>query len=170
VKKKDLLADKLVAGTAEASRSAVWWPKHSLMIGTHLGEAWGAPNRRESETSIIRVGQEWDILVGDGAGMMAEHSALEIGLVDAAGDADCVAIDQIQSALEENLKKQQSWHVNRLQNFPERTFVTLMRDHIRLFLEAVIHKMDCDRRKLLLCEGKRGHNAVSIGMLMTEWV
>jgi hypothetical protein len=170
MKKRELFADKLVAGTAEASRVASWWPRHSILVDSHLDLLEDDSRRGERESFVVRCGQEWDILMGDGGGLMAEHSSLELSMIEAAATSDCAAIDRIQEALEQNIRKQQAWQISKSKDFPNRTFVSLMKDHVRLFLESVVHKMDGDRRKLLLCQAKRGHNAVSMGTLMTEWV
>lgn len=169
MKRKDALADKLIAGTAtEASRSAAWWPRHSALVGAYV-DALDSGAQRDPVPAVQNA-KEWCVLIGDPHEFMLEHVALEVDLVDAAARPDPAAISKIHEAMELNIDKQRVWLSSRILDFPARRFEELMRDHIRLFLEAVSSKMDDDDRKLLLCSAKRGHNAVSLGALMTEWV
>lgn len=170
MRRKDSLADKLAAGTADASTSASWWPRHSCSIYVYIKAMRDLEERKAPGTTAIRIAKGWDGHVGDPSGLMLQHTELELSMIDAASMGDSAAIDRIQAVLEQNVQDQAVWYSNRFKSFPSRTFVELMRAHVRLFLEAVIHKMDGDRRKLSLCESKRGHNAVSLGALMTEWI
>ena len=170
MKKKESLADKLAAGTAIASVSASWWPSHTCSVSTYIKAMGSAEEGQALGDNAMHIAKAWDSHVGDGQDLMILHTSLELALVDAAGKADSVAIDEIQGALEKNIIEQINWHVRRTTTFPKATFEVLMRTHIRLFLEAVIHKMDRNNRKLSLWERKRGHNAVSLGALMTEWI
>ena len=170
MKKKESLADKLVAGTAIASVSASWWPSHTCSVSAYIKAIPGEKGRQSLGDNAMHIAKGWDSHVGDDHDLMILHTSLELALVDAAATADSVAIDEIQRTLEKNIVDQRNWHGRRMQTFPKVTFETLMRTHIRLFLEAVIHKMDGNNRKLSLWDRKRGHNAVSLGALMTEWI
>ena len=171
MRKKDLLADKLAAGTAaDASLSASWWARHSCSGYVYIKAMRDLKERKVSGAAAVRVAKNWDAHVGDPNGLMLQHTAFELSMVDAAATGDSVAMDHIRGALEKNIQEQAVWYSKRVEGFPTRTFIDLMRTHVRLFLEAVIHKMDGNRRKLSFCEQKRGHNAVSLGTLMTEWI
>ncbi len=170
MKKKESLADKLAAGTAIASVSASWWPSHTCSVSAYIKAMHNTAGQQSLGDNAMQVAKQWDTHVGDSQDLMILHTSLELALVDAAARADSVAIDEIQRTLEKNIVDQLNWHARRMQTFPKVTFEMLMRTHIRLFLEAVIHKMDGNNRKLSLWDRKRGHNAVALGALMTEWM
>ncbi len=170
MKKKESLADKLAAGTAIASVSASWWPSHTCSVSAYIKAMGSAEEGQALGDNAMQVAKQWDSHVGDNQDLMILHTSLELALVDAAAKADSVVIDKVSQALEKNIIEQLNWHARRIATFPKATFEGLMRTHSRLFLEAVVHKMDRNNRKLSLWERKRGHNAVSLGALMTEWV
>ena len=170
MRKKDLLADKLAAGTADVSLDASWWSRHSCSVYVYIKAMRDLKERNASGATAIRIAKGWDEYVGDPRALMLQHTTFELSMVDAAAMGDSAAISKIQEALEKNVQEQAVWYSSRIKGFPERTFVELMRTHVRLFLEAVIHKMDGNRKNLSFCEAKRGHNAASLGTLMTEWI
>ncbi len=170
MKKKQLLADKLAAGTAVASVSAAWWPAHTCSVSLYVKAMYDMKGRGPLGADAVRVAKGWDRHVEDDHELMIQHTSFELALVEAARRADSVAIDQAQASLTQNLIEQMTWYSSRLSAFPQRTFEVLMREHISLFLEAVLHKMDGNNRKVSLWERKRGHNAVLLGALMTEWI
>jgi len=170
VRKKDLLAEKLAAGTAIASMSAAWWPSHSCSLYAYIKVMRDVEARKSLGDEAIRFAKEWDAHVKGSQGYMLQHVAYELAMIDAAAIGDSAAIDRVQAALETNLQEQAIWYAHRLPYFPRVTFEDLMRSHSHLFLDAVIHKMNENRRRLIACERKREHNAVSLGALMTEWI
>ncbi len=170
MKKKESLADKLAAGTAIASTSASWWPSHTCSVSAYIKAMHDVKRKGPLGADAVRVAKGWDIHVGDDNEFMIQHTTFELALVNAASNNDSVEIDQAQRSLERNILDQVNLYARRMKTFPKMTFDMLMRTHIRLFLEAVIHKMDGDNRKLSLWDRKCGHNAVALGALMTEWV
>lgn len=170
MKKKASLAEKLAAGTAIASASAAWWPYHSTLIHSYVAVMDVPKERKVVGSEIIQGAKLWADHVCDSEGLMFQHAALELALGDAALACDSAAIDRIQTAIKQNFMEQSVWYTRRDTDFPAVTFEDLMRGHVRLFLEAVIHKMDGSRGRLPSCEKKSVRNAVSIGALMTEWV
>ncbi len=170
MKKEQLLADKLAAGTAVASASAAWWPAHTCTVSIYIKAMHDIKGRRPLGTDAICLAKAWDSHVEDDQDLMIQHTSFELELANAASISDSVTIDRSQEALKQNVIKQMTWYSSRFSDFPQRTFEVLMREHISLFLEAVIYKMDRNNRKVALWGRKRGHNAVSLGALMTEWM
>jgi hypothetical protein len=168
--KRKTFADKLAAGTANASDVASWWPCHSCEISNYLKLATNPKERKYHSDQLVTLSKEWDDRLKDPEELMLQHSGFEISLINAAVTADGNAIDKLQVALEENMREQVLLLSERRRGFPASTFVELMRDHIRYLLEAIRHWMDGSSRRLLMCEKRRRQNAVSLGTLMTEWI
>jgi len=169
MKRKDALADRLIAGTSDAALRLAWWPRHSAMVGLYI-DSMDQAQPFKGRDVMFHAAKYWDALVLDASGLMSEHTALEIALVDAVAVKDTSAVDRVSELLSANIQQQQAMYVARIPEFPAGRFSELIREHARLFFETLASKTAGDVRKRLLCDAKRGHNAVSLGAFMTEWV
>lgn len=168
--KRKTIADKIADGTAEVSGVCAWWPRHSCEVASYLKVAANPRARQQYSDILVKLARCWDELLDDPEELMVQHSGMEIALINAAVTADGEAIDKLQVGLEENARQHALLLSKRTKGFPVGTFMTLMRDHVRHLLEAVGHWTDGSPRKLAACESKRRQNAVSLGMLLTEWI
>ncbi len=168
--KRKTFADKLAAGTAEASAVGAWWPQHSCEVSAYLKAGAEPSDRKRHSDQLITLAREWDDRLRDPQELMMQHAGLEIALVNAAVISDREAIDKLQQALRVNALDQMQMLCKIHRSFPAQTFASLMKEHALQLVEAVGYWMDRHPRKLSACEGKRRQNAVSLGMLLTEWI
>jgi hypothetical protein len=168
---KDLLADKLVAGTAtKVSRAIGWWPAHGSDLAFCLAHADCPDEKRLQIAAAKDRGVAWDVMLKDPHRLMAQHVDIEVALLEATIRNDPNAIGRFERTLELNLLDQVAFHEKRLKRFPVPTFQRLMYDHIGLFLEGLTHLLGRDRPQLIRQGSKLSENAVRLGALLTEWI
>ncbi len=170
-KSKDLLADKLAAGTAtRASRVAGWWPAHGADLAVSLIHARDQDARQLYSAAAKDRGTAWDVMVQNPHQLMTQHVEIEMALLEAILRNDKNAIGRFERTLELNLLDQVAFHDKRTHKFPVCTFQKLMYDHAGLVLEGLGHVLEVDREALIRHAVKLSANSVHLGALLTEWI
>jgi hypothetical protein len=107
--------------------------------------------KMEIANNMEKVAQEWEEIVPKAAkhGLMVEHAALEISLVDAVRLNREADIDAIGKKLLANAGQLSAALGIAIVEFPEEQFRRLFMDHVRLYAGSV-------RKKI---EGAAAHNA-----------
>lgn len=171
MRRRDTIADKITSGRAEVSRSTAWWIRHNLSISHCLHDTEGhAIAHSASGSQALTIAREWDGIVRDNSELMVQHATYEIELIDAAIEEDSGAVARFQNMLLENAIAQREWLASQAHGFPARTFDDYMRDHIRLLVETAAHIVTYGRQNMTPYNRKRDRNALSLGVLMTEWI
>ena len=172
---REYLATKLISGKAAASLKTQWWPKHSRAMARYLSLSWddGTGAGLRSVQEILVAGcKDWEVTVlrSSKAGLMEEHAALEIELVDAVIKRDADKIDRVGDLLLENAKRQTELHAAKIENFPLRTWHDLFQLHVKLFIESARYHMLSDDRNFEECEGRRQVNTLALAAFTAEWL
>ena len=171
MRRRDTIADKITSGRAETSQSVAWWVRHNLAISHCLHDTEGhALANSASGATAVKVAREWDLITRDNSELMLKHTAHEIALIEAAIEGDSGAVARIQDLLHENAIAQREWLVSQAHGFPVRTFDDHMMDHVRLLVETAVHISTYGNRKMSAYNRKRDRNALSLGILMSEWI
>lgn len=172
---KEYLATKLMSGRADATSKTHWWPKHSRVMARYLSLSWegGVGAGLRSVQDILMTGcKDWEITVlrSSKVGLMEEHGALEVQLVDAAMKKDVVRITRIGDLLVANVKNQTELFAAKCENFPLRTWHDLFSRHVSLFIESTQHHMTSDDRNFEECERRRSVNTLALAAFTAEWL
>lgn len=168
---KDLLADKLAAGTAvRTSQVAGWWPAHASDLSGCLFHAWHVVDRN----ALVRVartrGVAWDGFVSDPHQLMTQHVEIEAALIESVLRRDADAFRRFSKTLELNLLDQVSFHQKRTLMFPIYTLQDLLYSHVGLFTAALDQLTSRPSRRPSKYNERLSQNAVRLGALLTEWL
>lgn len=170
---KEYLVTRLLSGKDESSQRTRWWPRHSKVVSRYLLSATGG---MEASLPAIReivatTSNEWECMAHRSKnGLMAEHSMLEIELVDAALRSDIATIDKIGEKLTRNARHQMEAFKASIENFPGDHFQAILSQHISLFIDAVEARMTEDEKSYAASEEKRRNNTIALAVFSTEWL
>ncbi len=170
---KDDFAGKLIAGNANASPKATWWPRHSHSIGRYLlvsDEA--APNLKKDVRETVAAGcVEWEktLIVPARRGLMLDHARLEMALVDAVRlkPCDARAIERIGDQLLDNAIRQAERYATTMMSFPEATFRKLFEEHVLLFTKTV--RLRQEKAPGRAVEEEEHANTLALAAFTAEW-
>jgi hypothetical protein len=172
-------AGKLNAGTAEVTRIASWWPRHSSSCVQYLLARVLADDdaARNAADILSDLASEWHKTVPASArrrsasagGLMGDHSALEMALVDASVGGDAHAIERAAARLQENALVQREKYAAAIRDFPKDRFAALMKDHLSLFVEMVRCRISGDVEGAEACERLRNQNNAAMAAFVAEW-
>jgi hypothetical protein len=139
-------AKGLATGTIQAPPKTSWWPRHTRTMLRYLAlSGTKTPNAKiEIQGNMQKVAQEWEAMIPKVAkqGLMIEHAALEVALVDAVRlnkDAD---IDAIGKKLVDNAGQLSAVLGIAIKEFPEEHFRRLFMDHVGLYAGSVRKKIE----------------------------
>ncbi len=170
---RDDFAAKLIAGKANASPRASWWPRHGRSMSRYLLLSEGStPNALKEVKDTITMGcSEWEKILPAPArhGLMTIHAALEMALVDAVRlrPADGRAIERIGDQLLENAIRQAEKYATTMVSFPETTFRKLFEEHVMLFTRAV--RLRKEKTQGQSAEEREEGNTVALAAFTAEW-
>ncbi len=170
---KEYLVTRLLSGKDESPTRTRWWPRHSKVTSRYLISATGGmeaslPGIREL---VATTAKDWECMEHRSKkGLMAEHSMLEIELVDAALRNDIATIDEIGQRLTENAVVQMEGFKAAIKEFPADRFKDLLVRHIGLFIDAVESRMTGDEKSFAMSEERRRENTIALAGFSTEWL
>lgn len=172
---KEYLATKLMSGRSDASLKTQWWPRHSRAMARYLSLAWeggGGAGLKSVQELLLAGCKDWEITVlrSSKSGLMEEHAALEIELVNAVMKRDAVRITRIGDLLLENVRHQTELHSAKGDNFPVKTWHDLLQLHVGLFIESTQYHMQNDDRNFEECERRRQVNTLALASFTAEWL
>lgn len=172
---KEYLATKLMSGKSDASLKTQWWPRHSRGIARYLslsGEGGSEAGIKSIREMLLSGCKDWELTVlrSSKPGLMAEHSILEVELVNAAMKDDVPLIRGIGERLLENVRRQTELHAAKGDNFPVKTWHELLQRHVGLFIESVQHHIKNDDRNFEECERRRQVNTLALASFTAEWL
>lgn len=171
---KEYLATKLMSGKSEASLKTQWWPRHSRLMARYLALSLGDGGAAQKSVQDLLVSgcKDWEVSVlrSSKPGLMEEHAAYEIELIDAVVKGDLEAIDRIGGLLLQNVKSQTQLHLVKAENFPSKTWLDLFSQHVTLFIESVQWHMSNDNRNFEECERRRQQNTLALAAFTAEWL
>ncbi len=171
---------QIVSGRMRSSHPRTsWWTRHSCAIQNYAL----SPEREDRATIRGIVGseaKEWESFRPRNrmlAGLLAEHSNLEMGLADATELENATAIDRAGNFLVDNLKEQLPL-LDAIAGFPTSLYYKLVIQHVALFSEwlrmgelrrAAHRRMAGARDKNEWIERQRA-NTISLAYVSTEWL
>ncbi len=172
-------SEQLNAGTAVLSPMASWWPRHAGCCLQYL-TARVAGNATASETAadlLSDLSAEWHKAVpatarvksASSGGLMGDHAALEMALVDASIAGDERAIERAGVRLQENALTQREKYTEAIPGFPTERFRALMKDHMALLVETIRRTIASDATGLLACTKRRNQNTAALAAFAAEW-
>lgn len=139
-------AKGLAAGTIQAPARTSWWPRHTRCMMRYLAlSGTKTPNAKlEISNNMQKVAEEWEGIVPKAAkhGLMVEHAALEISLVDAVRLNREADIDRIGKKLRDNASQLTAVLGIAIVEFPEEQFGRLFLNHIKLYAGSVRNKIE----------------------------
>lgn len=170
---KDDFAGKLIAGNANASPKASWWPRHGHSIARYLLLSDGStPNlQKDVRETVAACCVEWEksLIVPARKGLMLDHARLEMALVDSVRSKpyDKRAIERIGDELLDNAIRQAEKYATTIVKFPETTFRKLFEEHVLLFTKAVrLRKEKAPGHEI---EEQDKANTLALAALTAEW-
>jgi hypothetical protein len=139
-------AKGLAAGTIDAPAKTSWWPRHTRAMMRYLAlSGMKTPQARAEIAANMQKGaQEFEDMVPKAAkhGLMIEHVALEIALVDAVRLNREKDIDGIGKKLFANTHMLSAALGIAVVEFPEEQFKRLFMDHVSLYAGSVRKKIE----------------------------
>jgi len=139
-------AKGLASGTIQAPPKTSWWPRHTRTMLRYLTlSGTKTPNAKiEIQGNMQKVAQEWEAMIPKVAqqGLMIEHAALEVALVDAVRLNKEADIDGIGRKLLDNAGALAAVLGIAVKEFPEEHFRRLFMDHVGLYAGSVRKKIE----------------------------
>lgn len=139
-------AKGLASGTIQAPPKTSWWPRHTRTMLRYLALSGDkTPNAKiEIQGNMEKVAQEWEAMIPKVAkqGLMIEHAALEVALVDAVRLNKEADIDSIGKKLLDNAGQLAAVLGIAIKEFPEEYFRRLFMDHVGLYAGSVRKKIE----------------------------
>lgn len=163
-------AKGLAAGTIQAPARTSWWPRHTRTMMRYLAlSGTQTPNAKvEIANNMKKVSQEWEYMTPKAAkhGLMIEHSALEVALVDAGRLHLVNDIDAIGKKLLENANQLAAVLGIAIVEFPEECFRRLFLGHVKLYSESVRNKLE----GIVVNGSEMESNMLQLADFTAEWI
>lgn len=163
-------AKGLAAGTIVVPAKTSWWPRHTRALLRHLTLSSGKTAAAKGGViDILKLGaKEWEDIIPRAAscGVMDEHVALEIELVDAVKKNDIVRLESVGKRLVSNTTQLTAVMGIAIPEFPEKCFKHLLMDHVSLYATAV-------RKHIEDGTGNRKEidaNTLQLAAMTAEWL
>jgi hypothetical protein len=162
-------AKGLAAGTIQAPAKTSWWPRHTRGMMRYLAlSGQKTPQARVEISSTLKKGaQEWEAMIPKTAqqGLMIEHVALEIALVDAVRLNREEDIDGIGKKLFANTNQLSAVLGIAVVEFPEENFKRLFMDHVGLYAGSVRKKIE----GVVVQSAEMESNMLQLAGFTAEW-
>ncbi len=178
-KSKYDFSGQLNAGTAVLSQMASWWPRHAGCCLRYITArvSRDETGARAAADLLSDLAGEWHKAVPSTArpraamsgGLMGDHAALEMSLVDASVSGDEGAIERAGIRLQENALTQREKYTETIPGFPTERFRALMKDHMALLVETIRCGIGGDAVGLKACAKLRDRNTAALAAFATEW-
>ncbi len=163
-------AKGLAAGTVNANAKTSWWPRHSRCMMRYLSlSSTKTPSAKiEISGNMQKIGQEWEEMTPKAAkhGLMTEHCALEVALVDAVRLNHGPDIEEIGKKLVANAGQLAAALGIAIVEFPEEYFRRLFMDHVRLYAGTVRKKIE----GAVLNNAEMESNMLQLADFTAEWL
>lgn len=168
--REESFASRLASGSLDMPPRTAWWALHSRAVSGYLAsKAKGAYLRTVRDAALGHASQ-WDRWIPAAAvkGIMRQHAALEVELVDAARANDPKGVEQAGRLLGRNAAEQAAELAAKIPSFPEGRFRGLLEEHVSLFAERV--RLAVEGSDARACERRAEANAVTLAAFTVEWL
>ncbi len=178
--REESMSSRIASGEAVVTSMTAWWPRHSAAILRYALERQADADEAvvgAAQDSATLIAGEWEQGVpcaakrraGASLGIMTEHTALEVNLIEAVKAGDPQAIERAYQKLMDNAAAHSGRYAKALSSFPKGRFDKLMRDHIALLVEWLKKSLETDPKALEECERRRDENTAALASFTAEW-